>query len=87
MNIPITQSREWQKLQEDLKEVSFFEKTSDSQYLTILKSTPVGNYLYLPYGPVADTKESFKKALESLQTFAKRCQLIPDESIFFRSST
>lgn len=71
MNIPITQSKAWQKLQEDLRESSFFEKAPDFQYLAILKSTPVGNYLYLPYGPVAETKESFNKALKSLQTLAK----------------
>lgn len=71
MNIPITQSKAWQKLQEDLKETSFFKQTSDFQYLAILKSTPVGNYLYLPYGPVAGTKTAFTKALKSLQTLGK----------------
>lgn len=70
MNIPITQSREWQKLQDDLGETNFFEKTDDYQYLAILKSTPVGNYLYLPYGPVIKDKSSFKKALKSLQDLA-----------------
>lgn len=71
MQIPITQSKEWQKLQEDLKEISFFEKTSDYQYLAILKSTPVGNYLYLPYGPVAKNQQSFKKSLKALENLAK----------------
>ena len=71
MNIPITQSKAWQKLQEDLGETSFFEKTADYQYLAILKSTPVGNYLYLPYGPVYADKPSFKKALKPLTALAK----------------
>ena len=71
MNIPITQSREWQKLQDDLGEKSFFEKTPDFQYLAILKNTPVGKYLYLPYGPITDSKASFNKALKSLQTLAR----------------
>ena len=71
MNIPITQSKAWQKLQEDLKETRFFEKTADYQYLAILKSTPVGNYLYLPYGPVYAGKTGFKKALKSLTSLAK----------------
>lgn len=71
MNIPITQSKEWQNLQNDLKETSFFEKTPDFQYLAILKQTPVGNYLYLPYGPVAATRVAFTKALKSLQALAK----------------
>ena len=55
MNIPITQSKAWQTLQEDLGETSFFEKTEDYQYLAILTRRPGGNYLYLPYGPVAST--------------------------------
>lgn len=71
MNIPITQSREWQKLQDNLGETSFFEKTDDYQYLAILKKTPAGNYLYLPYGPVAKDKQSFKKSLKSLENLAK----------------
>ena len=71
MNIPITQSREWQKLQDDLGEKSFFEKTPDFQYLAILKNTPVGKYLYLPYGPITDSKASFNKALKSLQALAR----------------
>jgi lipid II:glycine glycyltransferase (peptidoglycan interpeptide bridge formation enzyme) len=71
MNIPLTQSKKWQKLQEDLGEISHFENTDDYQYLAIEKHTKVGNYLFLPYGPVTDTKEGFKKALESLQNLAK----------------
>ena len=71
MNIPITQSKAWQKLQQDLGEISYFKKTNDYQYLAILTKRPGGNYLYLPYGPVADTEKGFCKALESLQNLAK----------------
>ncbi|MBR0488352.1 peptidoglycan bridge formation glycyltransferase FemA/FemB family protein [Candidatus Saccharibacteria bacterium] len=78
MEIPITQSEMWRKLQDDLNEKSDFEVTKDYQYLAILKPTPVGNYLYLPYGPVADTAESFKRALESLTSLpsAKKAMFI-----------
>lgn len=78
-NIPITQSREWQQLQNDLKELSFFEDSADFQYLAILKKTPAGNYLYCPYGPIAETPENFKKALKSLKELAKR-----ENAIFIR---
>ncbi|MDO5475091.1 MAG: peptidoglycan bridge formation glycyltransferase FemA/FemB family protein [Candidatus Saccharibacteria bacterium] len=71
MKIPITQTEDWKKLQDDLKEVSFFEKGKGFQYLAILKNTPVGKYLYLPYGPVADSKDSFKTAIKSLNNLAK----------------
>ena len=70
MKIPITQSKDWQKLQNDLKETSFFEKTKDYQYLAILKKTPVGNYLFLPYGPVSDTKEAMRQAIENITNLA-----------------
>lgn len=76
MNVPITQSKAWQKLQDDLGETSFFKQTETYQYLAILKSTPVGNYLYLPYGPVYDDEAGFFKALESLRTIAKKHQAI-----------
>ncbi|MDO4611555.1 MAG: peptidoglycan bridge formation glycyltransferase FemA/FemB family protein [Candidatus Saccharibacteria bacterium] len=71
MNIPITQSKMWQKLQDDLGETNFLETGKDYHYLAILKRTPVGNYLYLPYGPVAETKTALNKALESLKSLAK----------------
>ena len=79
MNIPITQSKEWQKLQDDLGETSFFEKNDDFQYLAILKTTPVGNYLYLPYGSLAKDKTTFKKSLKSLENLAKN-----NNAIFIR---
>ncbi|MBQ8985480.1 peptidoglycan bridge formation glycyltransferase FemA/FemB family protein [Candidatus Saccharibacteria bacterium] len=72
MNIPITQSKEWEQLQNDLNETSFFESTTDYQYLAIKKKIPGGNYLYLPYGPVADTEENFKKSLKSLTELANK---------------
>ena len=72
MNTPITQSKEWQKLQDDLGEISFYEEGNGYKYLAILKSTPVGNYLYLPYGPVVEDKNSFRNALKTLKLLAER---------------
>lgn len=71
MNVAITQSREWQKLQDELGEVSFFKQTGNYQFLAILKKTPVGNYLYCPYGPVLEDKTSLKPALEALRCLAR----------------
>ena len=71
MEIPITQSKEWEKLQQDLKETSFLRESNDFSYLAIKKSVPLGSYLYLPYGPVADTKEGFKHALKDLENLAR----------------
>ncbi|MBQ6375727.1 peptidoglycan bridge formation glycyltransferase FemA/FemB family protein [Candidatus Saccharibacteria bacterium] len=76
MKIPITQSEKWQKLQDDLGEKSYFEASPDFQYLAIKKHTPIGNYLYLPYGPVSDTSSGFKKAIKSLEGLAKATSAI-----------
>ncbi len=79
MDIPITQSKEWEKLQQDLKEVSFYREERDFSYLAIKKATPVGDYLYLPYGPVAETKNAFKTALEDIKDLARS-----ENAIFIR---
>ncbi|MBR3322029.1 peptidoglycan bridge formation glycyltransferase FemA/FemB family protein [Candidatus Saccharibacteria bacterium] len=76
MKIPITQSKAWHKLQQDLNETSFYETGSGYQYLAILKSTPVGKYLYLPYGPVFEDKAGYQNALKSLQHLAGKHQAI-----------
>ncbi|MBR2725493.1 peptidoglycan bridge formation glycyltransferase FemA/FemB family protein [Candidatus Saccharibacteria bacterium] len=76
MEIPITQSEAWHHLQSDLGGKSFFKAEKLFQYLAILKTTPVGNYLYCPYGPVADGKSSFLASIESLKALAKENQAI-----------
>lgn len=107
MKVPITQSREWQRLQDDLGAQSFFVQSESAspdpadthqidpadahqadttsrplrpasafQYLAIKKHTPVGNYLYLPYGPVATTEAGFKQALVSLDHLAREQRAI-----------
>lgn len=87
MKIPITQSTEWKKLQDDLGEVSFLEQGNGYHYLAILKSTPVGSYLYLPYGPVFETKQGLENSLKSLKNLTKRQGAIftrvePQSSLF-----
>ena len=67
MLIPLTQSDKWYKLQKDLQEKAVIRQEKEYQYLAIIKSTPMGNYLYCPYGPIAKDKASFKKALQSLE--------------------
>lgn len=76
MKIPITQSVAWQKLQNDLGETCFLEQGNGYHYLAILKSTPVGNYLYLPYGPIVDGKSGLENALKSLRNLAQKHQVI-----------
>lgn len=71
MSVPITQAEVWQKLQDDLGEKSFFQQGKGYQFLAIKKHTPVGNYLYCPYGPVASNEASFKDALKALTNLGR----------------
>ena len=70
MNIPLTQTKDWQKLQDDLGNRSFFLREKGYQFLAILNHTRVGNYLYLPYGPVTSSREGFDAAIAKLQSLA-----------------
>jgi len=79
MKTPITQSEEWYKLQQDLGETAFYEEKGNYKYLAVLKSTPVGNYLYLPYGPVYTDKNGFNDAFDSLKELAAK-----NKAIFIR---
>jgi len=68
MQIPLQQTKKWQKLQSDLNETTFFEESNDYTILAIIKQTKFGKYLYLPYGPyLKNTKTAPKKALEAIK--------------------
>lgn len=71
MQIPFLQSKQWQKLQDDLGEKSYYKEASDYQYLAIEKNTPFGKYLYLPYGPSYTTEKGLKNAIKDLHELAK----------------
>lgn len=79
---PLLQSKDWQKLQDDLGETTFFEETSKYKFLAIKKKIPFGFYLYLPYGPYLDpsaTSEDAKACFEKLISLAKK-----ESAIFIR---
>lgn len=79
--IPLQQSELWQKLQQDLGVTTFFlsengGKTSSApvnyQMLILKKSTPLGPYFYLPYGPYLRQKTYAKSAYEALRKLEKQ---------------
>jgi lipid II:glycine glycyltransferase (peptidoglycan interpeptide bridge formation enzyme) len=76
MSLPLQQAKDWEKLQKDLGEETFFESKKDYEYLAIIKKTKFGTYLYLPYGPILKTKTAYKKAHESLCKLAKKFSAI-----------
>ena len=65
MNIPLQQTKSWQKLQHDLGKTTFFEETNDYTILAIEKQTKFGKYLYLPYGPALHPGKNPKKSANS----------------------
>ena len=76
MKASLLQTKDWEKLQKDLGEETFFVKEKDFQFLAILKKTKFGNYFYLPYGPVLADKNAASKALKSLQELTKAKSVI-----------
>ena len=71
MEIPLQQTKKWQKLQSELGEKTIFEKNNDYTFLCIEKQTKFGNYLYLPYGPYATSKNAAKSAYKALEGLAR----------------
>lgn len=73
------QSPAWETFEQSLGAPTFRHSTSDFSYLAIQKSTKLGPYLFVPYGPSLKTstkdsstaQKSLTKALESLTKLAK----------------
>ncbi len=72
MDVPLQQTRSWEKLQRDLGEETFYRQESDYLFLAIKKKTKFGVYLYLPYGPCAETEKSAQEAWKAISELAKR---------------
>ena len=92
MNIPITQSKAWSKLQQEFGKKTFLKSNTDYHYLAILNHTPAGNYLYCPYGPCFDNQKGLDKALQSLKEIASKTNSIyiriePQSQIFLEKSS
>ena len=82
MEIPITQSKEWANLQSELGEKYFFEVGNNYQFLAILKNTPLGKYLYLPYGPFIEPGKNPQKIIIA-RVMRKIRKIANDNKVFF----
>lgn len=71
MNRHFLQSEEWEKYQELEGKKTFRVSGDGFDALAILNKTPMGNYLYLPYGPFLKSKESLSEALGALKKLAE----------------
>ena len=65
------QSKEWEEFQQSEGQKTFREKGADFEFMAILKSTPLGRYLFLPYGPQLKNKSALKSALTAIKKLAK----------------
>jgi len=71
MNYHFLQSEEWQSFNKALGEKTVRVKEKDFEYLAIVKPSKLGNYLYLPYGPLLDEKSKISSLESALKTLAK----------------
>lgn len=73
MNTHLLQSHEWEAYSKLEGHQTFWLDGDGYQLLAIQHSTPLGNYLYCPYGPALNPKhpeESLKQALSALKNLA-----------------
>ena len=66
----ILQSPLWQHFQELQGAETFTAEGLDWSFLAILDHTPLGNYLFVPYGPFLRQKSALNSALEALSKLA-----------------
>ncbi len=70
------QSSAWEKYQKLEGKTTFRLKEKNFEAMAILETTPLGNYLYCPYGPTLnpkiDQKKALSEALGGLENLAKK---------------
>ncbi len=65
------QSSAWEKYEQLERHKTFRVKGEGFNALAVLKTTPLGNYLFCPYGPAAKDKAGLEGALSALRELAK----------------
>ncbi|MCG2620601.1 peptidoglycan bridge formation glycyltransferase FemA/FemB family protein [Arthrobacter sp. I2-34] len=71
MSASILQSAPWAEFQRRLGKQVFERSGEGWNFLAIREKTPLGSFLYTPYGPVAQNPAAFARALEALRSLAK----------------
>ena len=75
MDKNLLQSPSWLAFESSLGKKTYHEKGANFEYFAYVETTPLGSYLYVPYGPLLDAKSpkiSLKSALKSLRTLCER---------------
>ncbi len=81
MNQHFLQSPAWEKYEQLEGHQTFRLEEKDFSALAILHSTPLGNYLFCPYGPTLKSDQNPQSALKSALTSLS--QLAHDQGAFF----
>ena len=71
MKTNILQTKDWQKFLNDEGNKTFWIEEERYTAMCVLKTTPVGNYLFLPYGPCPESQKDFKNSLTAIKKIAK----------------
>lgn len=71
MSASILQSAPWAEFQRGLGKKVFERSGQGWNFLAIREKTPLGSFLYTPYGPTAENPAAFAQALEALRALAK----------------
>ena len=72
MKTNILQTKDWQKFLNDEGNKTFWIEDERFTAMCVLKTTPVGNYLFLPYGPCPESQKDFKNSLTAIKKIAKK---------------
>ncbi len=72
LNPPFLQSGDWARFQTSLGKQVLFEEGPGWQFLATVEVTPVGSYLYLPYGPSFATTAGFEAVMTRLTALARQ---------------
>jgi lipid II:glycine glycyltransferase (peptidoglycan interpeptide bridge formation enzyme) len=71
MSASILQSAPWAEFQRSLGKKVFQRSGEGWNFLAIHEKTPLGSYLYTPYGPTAENAAAFARALDALRALAR----------------
>ena len=70
MNPHFLQTEAWEEFQKSEGRETFRVKGTDFEFMAILRPTSLGNYLFVPYGPVLKSKKALPHALDALKKLA-----------------
>ena len=76
MKLNFLQSNKWEEFQKSQGRKTFRLKGDEFEVLTILDQTPLGKYLFCPYGPVVENKNALIEAIKALKMLARQQKTI-----------